>query len=71
MFFGRNHAFVSLLGTFDLSFDQIDDPKGWCRDITGLGRWGNGDIEVALTEPAQLDYVTGLIEQSLAAQIQE
>jgi|AMWB02.1.fsa_nt_gi uncharacterized protein with ParB-like and HNH nuclease domain/predicted transport protein len=60
-----------LLLVLNLSFDQIDDPKGWCRDITGLGRWGNGDIEVALTEPAQLDYVTGLIEQSLAAQIQE
>jgi predicted transport protein len=60
-----------LLLVINLRFDQIDDPKGWCRDITGLGRWGNGDVEVALTGPSQLDYVAGLIEQSLSVQVQE
>jgi len=60
-----------LLLVINLRFDQIDDPKGWCRDITGLGRWGNGDVEVPLTGPSQLDYVAGLIEQSLSVQIQE
>lgn len=60
-----------LVLVFNLRFDQIDDPKGWCRDITGLGRWGNGDVEISLTEEGQIDYAVGLAEQSLALQIQE
>lgn len=62
---------TKLLLVLNLAFDQIDDPKGWCRDITGLGRWGNGDVEVVFSEPSQIDYVAGLIEQSLSSQIQE
>lgn len=27
---------------------DIYDPKGLCKDITGLGRWGNGDAELFL-----------------------
>jgi len=56
---------------FNLRFDQIDDPKGWCRDITDLGRWGNGDVEMSLSDDSQIDYAAGLAEQSLALQGQE
>ena len=60
-----------LLLILNLPFNQIDDPKGWCRDISGKGGWGNGDVEVALSDPSQLEYVVGLVEQSLSAQIQD
>lgn len=56
---------------FNLRFDQVDDPKGWCRDITGLGRWGNGDVEFSVNEQSQVDYALQLAGQALALQIQE
>lgn len=60
-----------LILVFNLRFDQVDDPKGWCRDITNISRWGNGDVEMSLSEEAQIDYVMGIAEQVLALQVQE
>ena len=34
---------------------DIDDPKGLCKDVTGLGRWGNGDAEGS---PSSLDELS-------------
>ena len=62
---------AKLLLVINLRFDQIVDTKGWCRDITEIGRWGNGDVELVLSDPSQIDYAVELAEQSLIAQIQE
>jgi predicted transport protein len=40
------------------------DPKGLCKDVTNLGRWGNGDVEDGLSSAAQLEDVMYLIAQS-------
>jgi len=58
-----------LLLTLNIPFHEIDDPNGLCRDITGLGRWGNGDVEVKLESPSQLPYVLGLIRQAFDQQM--
>jgi uncharacterized protein with ParB-like and HNH nuclease domain/predicted transport protein len=58
-----------LLLTINIPFHEIDDPNGLCRDITGLGRWGNGDVEVKLELPDQLPYVIGLIRQAFDQQM--
>ena len=58
-----------LLLTINIPFHEIDDPNGLCRDITGLGRWGNGDVEVKLESPGQLPYVIGLIRQAFDQQM--
>jgi len=50
--------------TLNLKFHQIHDPKGLCRDVTNLGRWGNGDVEIDLSSLDQLDDVMVLIKQS-------
>lgn len=55
--------------SLNLAFHEINDPKGICRDVTGMGRWGNGDVEVALSSIDQLPYVMGLIRQSLEKQM--
>ena len=26
-----------------------NDPKGLCKDVSGIGRWGNGDVEIDLS----------------------
>ena len=48
----------------NMEFDEITDPKGFCRDITGKGKWGNGDIEVDFDSMEQLDYIMSLVKQS-------
>lgn len=53
-----------LLLVLNMPFDQVNDPKGLCRDVSGLGRWGNGDVEVRLSSPEQLDDVMALVQQS-------
>ena len=50
--------------SLNMRFDKIDDPKGLCRDVTDLGRWGNGDAEVGISSLDQLDDVMFLISQA-------
>jgi uncharacterized protein with ParB-like and HNH nuclease domain/predicted transport protein len=53
----------------NMAFTDITDPKGICRDVTGLGRWGNGDVEVGLSSFEELPYVMGLVRQSFERQM--
>ena len=48
---------------------EIDDPKGLCRDISGLGCWGNGDVEVMLATVEEIPYVMGLVRQAFEKQM--
>jgi len=52
----------------NMQFAEVIDPKGICKDITGVGRWGNGDVEVGFENLAQLDDVMAIIEQSYRLQ---
>ena len=52
----------------NMKFGDVIDPKGICKDVTGLGRWGNGDVEVFLDSLAGLDDVMAIIEQSFQKQ---
>jgi predicted transport protein len=55
--------------SLNLAFPDINDSKGICKDVTGLGRWGNGDVEVSLTSLSELPYVMGLVRQSYEKQM--
>jgi predicted transport protein len=48
----------------NMKFEEIDDPKGICEDVTGKGHWGNGDVKVNLKSSDEIDYVMSLIQQS-------
>ena len=50
-------------------FHEIDDPQGLCKDVSGLGRWGNGDVEVRLTKLDELPYAMALVRQSFERQM--
>jgi uncharacterized protein with ParB-like and HNH nuclease domain/predicted transport protein len=58
-----------LLLTLNMPFADINDPKGLCKDVTGLGRWGNGDIQVSLSSVDELPYVMGLVRQPYERQM--
>lgn len=50
--------------SLNIPFHEISDPTHICRDITGLGRWGNGETEVYFESLADLEDVMNLIQQS-------
>lgn len=58
-----------LLLVLNLGIDDIEDPRGLCRDISNIGRWGNGDVEIGLSSADELPYVMGLIRQSFDRQM--
>ncbi|KKR15352.1 MAG: hypothetical protein UT43_C0002G0009 [Parcubacteria group bacterium GW2011_GWC1_39_29] len=53
----------------NIAFPEINDPKGICKDVTDLGRWGNGDVEVGLSKTEDLSYVMGLVRQAFEKQM--
>lgn len=57
--------------TLNMAFSDIDDPRKLCVDVTDLGRWGNGCVEVGLETEADLPYVMGLVRQALERQLGE
>ena len=54
-----------------MKFSEVEDPKGICKDITGLGRWGNGDVELYMNQVSDIDEVMGFVEQSYRLQSEE
>ncbi|MFH1931750.1 MAG: DUF262 domain-containing protein [Pseudomonadota bacterium] len=53
----------------NMPFTGIVDPRGPCKDVTDLGRWGNGDVEVRFTSLGELPYIMGLVRQSFERQM--
>jgi len=57
------------LASLNMPFPEISDPKGICMDVSGLGRWGNGDVEVGLASMDELPYIMGLVRQLFERQM--
>ncbi|ELO0858015.1 TPA: DUF262 domain-containing protein [Citrobacter amalonaticus] len=55
--------------SINLPFHELIDSKGIAKDVTELGRWGNGDVEIGFSELTQLPYVMGLIRQAFEKQM--
>lgn len=55
--------------SLNISFPEISDPKRACKDVSGLGRWGNGDVEIGLASIDELPYVMGLVRQAFEKQM--
>lgn len=56
--------------SLNLPFPETNDPRGWCKDVTNIGRWGMGDVEVGISSPEQLDYIMSLIHQAFEKQME-
>ena len=55
--------------SINLKFAELNDPKGMATDVTGKGRWGNGDVSVNFKKIEELPYVIDLIKQALSKQM--
>ena len=58
-----------LVLVMNTKIEDIEDPKSLCRDISNIGKWGNGDVEVGLSSLEELPYVVGLVRQSFDQQM--
>lgn len=54
--------------SINMKFSDIIDPYGICKDVTGIGRWGNGDVELFMGHQDELDQVMEIVKQSFEAQ---
>jgi predicted transport protein len=59
----------SLRVSLNMRFSDVVDPRGRCRDVSNLGRWGNGDVEIKVESLDDIPYVVGLARQALELQI--
>jgi predicted transport protein len=55
--------------SLNMNFPDIVDPRGMCKDVSNLGRWGNGDVEVGFTTLDDLPYIMGLVRQAFERQM--
>ena len=58
-----------LLLMINMHYYELSDPRNMARDVTNLGRWGNGDIEVGFDKLEELPYVMGLVRQAFEKQM--
>lgn len=61
---------VRLRLSLNIDYPDMIDPKGLCKDVSGLGRWGNGDVEVGISNMNELDDVMELIQQAFDKQLE-
>jgi uncharacterized protein with ParB-like and HNH nuclease domain/predicted transport protein len=52
----------------NIKFNELNDPKELCRDVSQIGHWGNGDVEVILESEEEIGYVIGLVRQAIEKQ---
>jgi predicted transport protein len=53
----------------NMPFRELRDPESRARDVTNVGYWGRGDVEVSLSSFDELPYVLSLIRQAFERQI--
>lgn len=57
--------------SLNISFSDVLDPKGLCKDVSGVGRWGNGDVEVGISNLNEIDDIMDLIQQAFDKQMED
>ena len=57
--------------SLNMPFLDLDDPRGLAKNVAGLGRWGNGEVELRVNALEEVPYAIGLIRQSLERQLDD
>ena len=56
--------------SLNIDYNSISDPKGLCRDVSGIGRWGNGDVEVGLQSYSEIEDIMEFITLAFEEQFE-
>lgn len=57
--------------SLNMPFAELDDPRGIAKNVAGIGRWGNGEVELGLSGLEEVPYALGLIRQLLDRQLDD
>lgn len=57
--------------SLNIPYPEVSDPRELCKDVSGVGRWGNGDVEIGLSNPEDIPYVMGLVRQAFERQMED
>lgn len=57
--------------SLNMPFAELDDPKAIAKNVAGIGRWGNGEVEFGVSSLEEVPYALGLIRQSLDRQLDD
>ena len=52
----------------NIKFNELNDPRKLCRDVSQIGHWGNGDVELILSSEEDIAYVINLVRQAIEKQ---
>ena len=52
----------------NIRFNELDDPKKKCRDVSQTGHWATGDVELLLSSEEEIAYVISLVQQTIEKQ---
>ena len=55
--------------SLNMPFRELHDPMGLAKDVSNVGRWGNGEVAIGFSEAEKLRYVMGLIRQAFEKQM--
>lgn len=55
----------SLNVLLDMPFDNVIDEREICEDISNIGSLGTGNVQIKVKNDADIEYIIGLIKQSL------
>jgi uncharacterized protein with ParB-like and HNH nuclease domain/predicted transport protein len=55
--------------SINIPFPELEDTKGLAKDVTTLGRWGNGDVELGVSSIDEIPHAMGLIRQAFERQL--
>lgn len=55
--------------SLNMHFEELQDPMNKAKDVTNLGHWANGDIEIDIEKKEELPYTMGLIRQAFEKQM--
>ena len=55
----------------DVTLDELNDPNGLGRDVSSVGHWGTGSVEVRLASTEEIEDVMALVRQSFEQQTEE
>ena len=58
-----------LILNLNIELNELDDPRGLCRDISQIGHFGTGFVEAKFRSLDQLPYMVGLARQALEKQL--
>lgn len=50
--------------SINMKFADVIDRYNICRDVSNIGRWGNGDVELFFEDINEIEKAMDIVEQS-------